>query len=121
LEKSTFVQFPFDQLLLPVNGIYFFYEDRETWGHAGPKPRVVRVGIYRDGNFRNRLADHYMLEQRRMNFDNTKPAPKDRSVFRKNIGRALLNEDKDSYLKTWEIDFTVKKLMVASGMWIRKN
>jgi hypothetical protein len=31
---------------------------------------------------------------------------KDRSIFRKNIGRALLNRDRDSFLPTWELDRT---------------
>lgn len=37
------------------------------------------------------------------------PAPRERSVFRKNIGRALLNLHNDSYLQIWEIDFTSRK------------
>ena len=35
------------------------------------------------------------------------PAPKDRSIFRKNIGRDLLNREKDPYLECWEADFTI--------------
>ncbi len=31
------------------------------------------------------------------------------SVFRKNIGRALLNRDKDPFLEQWEIDLTSRK------------
>jgi len=34
---------------------------------------------------------------------------KDRSIFRKNIGRALLNKDKDYFLQQWELDLTTKK------------
>ena len=42
-----------------------------------------------------------------MKFIQTNPKPSDRSIFRKNIGRALLNNQKDlDYLKVWEIDFT---------------
>lgn len=40
-----------------------------------------------------------------MNFGKDKPKPSDRSIFRKNIGRALLNRDKEDYLQIWEIDF----------------
>src|SRR5262245_34402235 len=54
------------------------------------------------------MADHYLLNERMMKLDRSKPAPKDRSIFRKNLGRALLNREKDPYLKTWEIDFTTK-------------
>ena len=39
-----------------------------------------------------------------MNFTSKMPAPHERSIFRKNIGRALL--EGDEYLDTWEIDFT---------------
>ena len=44
-----------------------------------------------------------------MNFDFSKPAPKDRSVFRKNIGRALLNRENSPYLKIWNKDLIPKK------------
>ena len=33
----------------------------------------------------------------------------DRSIFRKNIGRALLNRDGDEFLKFWELDLTTRK------------
>jgi hypothetical protein len=41
-----------------------------------------------------------------MIFDAMKPAPKDRSIFRKNIGRTLFNRNNDNYLNVWNIDFT---------------
>jgi hypothetical protein len=41
-----------------------------------------------------------------MDFDVTRPRPHDRSIFRKNIGRALLNRDQDPYLEIWEVDMT---------------
>jgi hypothetical protein len=90
--------------MLPENGIYFFYEKYENWGHGGDKPRVVRVGTHKDGNFRSRIAEHYLLDDSKMNFNKDNPKPSDRSIFRKNIGRAILSQD--SYLRTWEIDFT---------------
>jgi hypothetical protein len=34
-----------------------------------------------------------------------KPKPSDRSIFRKNIGRASLHRDKAPYLEIWEIDY----------------
>jgi len=40
-----------------------------------------------------------------MDFDRNDPKPSDRSIFRKNIGRALLNKSKDPYLKIWENRF----------------
>ncbi len=109
IEKLPLVKFPFKLESLPENGIYFFYEDGEFWGHGGEKPRIVRVGTHKDGNFRSRIGEHYLLNEAWMNFDKNKPKPSDRSIFRKNIGRALLNKDKDDYLKIWEIDFTLSK------------
>jgi hypothetical protein len=43
-----------------------------------------------------------------MAFDSNRPAPHERSIFRKNIGRALLGRDNDEYLSVWELDFTSK-------------
>jgi hypothetical protein len=40
-----------------------------------------------------------------MAFDRNRPAPHDRSIFRKNIGRVILNRAGDPYLAVWEIDF----------------
>jgi hypothetical protein len=103
LEQLPLIRFPFRLEQLPENGIYFFYEDGEVWGHGGNKPRIVRVGTHKDGNFRSRIKEHYLLDESWMNFNENKPKPSDRSIFRKNIGRALLNKDKDSYLKIWNI------------------
>jgi len=89
---------------LPENWIYFFYEDGEIWGHGGYKQRIVRIGTHKDGNFISRIKEHFLFDESKMNFDTTKPAPHERSIFRKNIGRALLNKEKDEYLKIWEID-----------------
>jgi hypothetical protein len=41
-----------------------------------------------------------------MDFDRTRPAPHERSIFRKHLRRALLRRRDDSYLGVWEIDFT---------------
>lgn len=100
------IAYPFEVTTLPRNGIYFFFENGEQWGHGGSRQRIVRVGTHRDGNFRSRISEHYLLDNRKMNFDATRPAPHDRSVFRKNLGRALLNRSKDPYLQIWEICFT---------------
>lgn len=108
LEKLPLKGFPFDLNYLPYNGVYFFYEQGETWGHGGDRARIVRIGTHRDGNFRNRISEHYLLDESKIDFDSRKPAPKDRSIFRKNIGRALLSRDKDKYLGIWEIDFLDK-------------
>lgn len=105
LEQLPVVKYPFELQQLPLDGIYFFYEVGEIWGHGGDKPRIVRIGTHRDGNFRSRIAEHFLLNESKMNFDATQPAPHERSIFRKNIGRALLNRQNEDYLKVWEIDF----------------
>ena len=115
LEELPFVRYPFRLDILPKNGIYFFYEDGEFWGHNGKLLRIVRIGTHRSNNFRNRIAEHFLLKENKMNFDKNKPKPSDRSIFRKNIGRALLNKDKDPYLKIWEIDFLPKENRIKYG------
>jgi hypothetical protein len=109
LEQLPIIKFPFKLEQLPENGIYFFYEDGEYWGHGGFKARIVRIGTHKDGNFKSRIKEHFLLDESKMNFDRNKAAPRERSIFRKHIGRALLNKRHDDYLKIWEIDFTSKK------------
>ena len=86
--------FPFDKQKIPENGIYILFENGE-FSHA--TNRIVRIGTH-TGNkqLRSRLFQHFLNEN------------KDRSIFRKNIGRALLNKDKDLFLEQWEIDLTTK-------------
>lgn len=104
------VRYPFRLEWLPKSGIYFFYEKGEIWGHGGVKPRIVRIGTHSgEGNFRSRIGEHFLLDESRMNFDKDKPKPSDRSIFRKNIGRALLNRNGDPYLQVWEKDFTPRR------------
>lgn len=105
LEELPLIKYPSRSELLPLNGIYFFYEEGEIWGHGGKRLRIVRIGTHKGNNFRNRIAEHFLINERKMNFDRNNPKPSDRSIFRKNIGRALLNKNKDPYLKIWEIDF----------------
>jgi len=104
------IRYPFDTEDLPENGIYFFYEDGEFWGHGGEKLRVVRIGTARDGNFRSRIKEHFLLNHElRVLADAMEAGPKDRSIFRKNIGRVLLNKKHDPYLAVWEKDMTITK------------
>jgi hypothetical protein len=106
LAALPLMSFPFELAALPNNGIYFFYERDETWGHEGEHLRIVRVGTHRDGNFRSRISEHYLLDDRKMGFSQNVPAQHERSIFRKNLGRALLNRSQDPYLRVWELDFT---------------
>ena len=69
------------------NGIYILFETGETFYNMH---RVVRVGTHkRDGRLCRRLKDHFYAENN------------DGSIFRKNIGRAILNKNKDPYLRVW--------------------
>jgi len=108
LGELPLLRYPFDPNALPVTGVYFFYEDGEVWGHGGSSPRIVRTGTSRPGNFRIRIMEHFLSDERRVDFGGHDRKPSDRSIFRKNIGRALLHRDGDEYLRVWEIDFTPK-------------
>jgi hypothetical protein len=112
LESLPLVRFPFNVKSLPSNGIYLFYEEGEITDHDhgnGPIPRVVRIGTHRENNFQSRISEHFLLNESKMNFTIANPKPSDRSIFRKNIGRALLNRNNDYYLKIWNIDYTSKE------------
>jgi hypothetical protein len=87
--------FPFNEMEIPRNGIYVLFETNE-YSHGGD--RIVRVGTHTGINqLRSRLKQHFMNEN------------KDRSIFRKNIGRALLNRINDDYLNRWELDLTSRE------------
>src|SRR5690349_2841228 len=88
LTQLPLIRYPFRLEQLPLDGIYFFYEDGETTDHGdGPQPRIVRIGTHKDGNFRSRMSEHYLLtaEAKKMAFDLDHPAPHERSIFRKNL------------------------------------
>ena len=88
--KMNKFTFPFDKKDIPKNGIYILFERGET---AHSTNRIVRVGTHTGQNqLCSRLLQHFLKEN------------KDRSIFRKNIGRALLNKNKDPFLKQWELD-----------------
>jgi len=77
---------------LPLNGIYFFYEDGEYCEKDGTKlERIVRVGTHREqDNFRRRIYYHYN-------------GNKNGSVFRKHLGGAIIARDgpDDPRLPDW--------------------
>lgn len=99
--------FPFDPTILPTDGIYFLFELGEE-GHRGA--RIVRVGTHTGiGQLRSRLRQHFEHEN------------KDRSVFRKNIGRALLSRDRDPYLPLWELDLTSRAARELHGAKIDRT
>ena len=86
--------FPFGNDEIPLNGIYVLFEKGE---YAHNADRIVRIGTHTGKNqLPSRIHQHFLNEN------------KDRSIFRKNIGRAILNKNNDNYLKVWEYDLTTK-------------
>ncbi|MGH7976561.1 MAG: hypothetical protein ACREDS_02880 [Limisphaerales bacterium] len=86
--------FPFDANRIPRNGIYVLFEKGEF---AHETDRIVRVGTHTGNNqLASRLKQHFIKKN------------KDRSIFRKNIGRAILKRDQDAFLAQWEIDLTTR-------------
>ena len=91
---------------LPNNGLYILFEQGEI-GHNGS--RIVRVGSHTGtGNLPSRLVEHTT-------------ANKDRSIFRKNIGRALLNRAHDPFLEQWNWDLTSKEKRALFGPRLDTN
>jgi len=86
--------FPFDESAIPQDGIYVLFQKGEI-GHGAE--RIVRIGTHTgEGQLPSRLWQHFLNEN------------KDRSIFRKNIGRAILKKTNDSFFDQWEIDLTTK-------------
>lgn len=86
--------FPFEHIIneIPKNGIYIIFENGEKYKTLD---RIVRVGTHTGNNqLRSRLYQHFIKEN------------KNRSIFRKNIGRCFLNKENDPYLSLWELDIT---------------
>lgn len=84
--------FPFEKRALPKNGIYILFEKGEKFDKFN---RIVRIGTHTgDNQLQSRLKQHFINEN------------KDRSIFRKNIGRAILNNENDNFLEQWEYDLT---------------
>lgn len=77
---------------VPTDGIYFVFEEGEK-AHDGN--RIVRVGTHTgNGNLRKRINEHLYTPN------------KDRSVFRKHVGRCLLASRNDPTISQWELDLT---------------
>jgi hypothetical protein len=95
LAKLTRFRHGFDLREIPANGLYFLFENDEA-AHGGE--RIVRVGTHTgQNNLPKRLKEHLYAPN------------KDRSVFRKHIGRSLLARRHDAFAETWEIDLTTRK------------
>jgi hypothetical protein len=102
--KLPMHSFPFDSEKIPLNGIYILFETDERSHNTD---RIVRIGTHTgDKQLRSRLHQHFIMEN------------KDRSIFRKNIGRALLNKAQDPFLTQWEIDLTTREAKTRNAQKI---
>lgn len=73
-----------------TNGIYLVFEKGERYHNMD---RIVRVGTHTSADrLKKRLRDHFVKEDH------------DGSIFRKNIGKAILNAYNDPYLPIWTLD-----------------
>ncbi len=71
------------------NGIYIVFEKAMT---AHGADRIVHIGTHRSDDGLMRRLDNHLYDK-----------DKDRSIFRKHIGRAILNKRGDSFLTDWNI------------------
>lgn len=73
-----------------TNGIYIIFEKGEQYHGL---ERIVRVGTHTSPDrLKTRLLDHFVRENH------------DGSIFRKNVGKAILNAHRDQYLMAWTMD-----------------
>ena len=86
LEALPLIKYPFDiDKHLPNNGIYFFYEDGEVWGHGNvddgrSNDNKPRISTHKDGNFKSRISEHFLLIESKMDFNSKAPAPYSREL-----------------------------------------
>lgn len=86
--------YPSSDISIPNSGIYFMFENGEV---AHGKDRIVMIGTHRsEGGLISRIKQHYTND-------------KDGSIFRKNIGRSILNVRQDPYAAIWEIDMSKRR------------
>jgi hypothetical protein len=79
---------------MPFNGVYILFE-KGGYGH-GTK-RIVRVGTNTgNNNLKLRLKEHFINEI------------KDRSIFRKNIGRCILKDD--PFISDWNLTPLIREV-----------
>lgn len=82
--SSDIAEIPF------ANGIYIVFEKNERFKGW---ERIVRIGTHdAQGRLRERLKDHFVRKN------------KDGSIFRKNVGKAILKQRSDPFLPMWTLD-----------------
>lgn len=79
---------------IPNNGIYIMFQ-KDEFGHGGD--RIVRIGTHNgQDQLPSRIKQHFIDRN------------KDRSIFRKIVGRCFLNQVSSPFLSIWDIDLTQK-------------
>ncbi|MBM4146405.1 MAG: hypothetical protein FJ240_09070 [Nitrospira sp.] len=102
-------RFPFEESSIPSDGIYVLFEKGEK-GHG--TDRVVRIGTHTGKHLlKSRLYEHFLVNN------------KDRSIFRKHVGRALLKRNNDPFFEQWEWDLTpsANRKKYASKLNLKKQ
>ncbi|HEY4168080.1 MAG TPA: hypothetical protein VGM96_14945 [Reyranella sp.] len=86
---------------VPDNGIYVLFEKGER---AHGVDRIVGIGTHKgQNNLAARVREHL-------------DAPnKDRSIFRKHVGRCLLAKEGDPFLDQWQLDLTTRHARTMNG------
>lgn len=80
---------------IPANGIYVVFEAGEQ---AHGTQRIVRIGTHTgQNNLPKRLVEHLYTPN------------KDRSIFRKHVGRCLLASEQNPLIEQWNLDRTTRK------------
>jgi len=88
MDYQMIAQVPFE------DGIYIMFEKGQKHGELD---RIVRVGAHTsEGRLKARLKDHFISRN------------KDGSIFRKNVGKALISKNNDPYLDIWTMDTSNK-------------
>ena len=95
LNQATRYDHSFNPEKLINNGVYILFEKGEKYENMD---RIVRVGTHTGENkLPARMVQHYQIET------------KDRSIFRKNIGRTYLSQANDPYMDVWNVSNTERK------------
>ena len=93
--------YPFPKGRMPSNGICIFFENGEL---ARDGNRIVLSNTHTGHDqLIPRLDDHFEREN------------KDRSIFRKHVGRCFLKRDNDPFLEDWERDLTSREARERYG------
>jgi hypothetical protein len=70
----------------------------ENGEYAHKGDRIVRIGTHTgEGQLQSRISQHFENEN------------KNRSIFRKNIGRCFITQENIDYLPVWDLDTTSKE------------